>query len=304
MDVSVIIPTFNEEVNLPAALDSVRGWASEVFVVDSFSTDRTVDIVLERAGEGVQMVQHAFENYSKQWNWALNYLPIRSVWTLKLDADERVTEEFKREVKELISHALDELEGIYFRRVFHFMGIPLHHGGLSSNYVMHLWRTGKAVFEDRAVNEHALVQGQTQKIQGVVEHHSFKSVSDWLEKHNRYSSMEAISYIEGNLTGGIEPKFFGSPDERRMWLRCAYWRFPARQLLYFLYRYIWRLGFLDGKPGFRYCYLHAVYRYWTELKVIEYRTRGVMPEVSWPLRGKPHPRVAESELQKSVNRSA
>ena len=299
-DIAIVILTFNEEANLPAALDSVRGWASEVFVVDSFSTDSTVDIALERAGDGVHVVQHAFLDYSKQWNWALTSLPIRSAWTLKLDADEGVTDAFKLEVDQIIANASPGLEGVYFRRLFHFMGKPLYWGGVSSNYVMHLWRTGKAVFEDRAVNEHALVRGETQRIGSFVEHHDFKSLADWIDKHNRYSSIEARCFIEGNVTGEVTPRIFGSPDERRMWWRRAFWAMPCRTLLYFLYRYLARLGCLDGTAGLRYCYLHAAYRYWTTLKVAEYDLRGVMPEVRWAARGEPHPTVARSPLQKLV----
>src|SRR5438067_11004884 len=114
--VTVIIPTFVEEADLARTLGSVRGWADEVFVVDSFSTDRTVEIALARAGEGVRVVQHAFENYSAQWNWALTHLPIRGEWTLKLDADEQATEAFRREVEEVIAREGEDLEGIFFRR--------------------------------------------------------------------------------------------------------------------------------------------------------------------------------------------
>jgi len=301
MDIAVIIPTFNEEANLPAALDSISDWASQVFVVDSFSTDRTVDIALERAREGIHVVQHEFENYSKQWNWSLTHLPIEASWTLKLDADERVTERFKQEVDEAISTAVTDLEGIYFRRLFHFMGTPLRWGGLSSNYEMRLWKTGKAVFEDRPVNEHALVRGRTMKIKGMVEHHDYKSLSGWIDKHNRYSSLEARNYIAGNWTGDLQPRVFGNPEERRMWLRCAYWKCPGRLILYFLYRYLLRLGILDGRAGFRYCYLHAAYRYWTELKISEYRRRGTLPEIIWPRRGEPHMGLTASNLQKSVD---
>src|SRR5579863_8164336 len=115
-DVSVIILTFNEEKNLPDCLDSVKGWAKEVFVVDSFSTDRTVDIALSRAKEGVRVVQHAFKDYSTQWNWALTRLPLKGAWTLKLDADERVTKEFKKESDAFFKTTASPIEGFYFRR--------------------------------------------------------------------------------------------------------------------------------------------------------------------------------------------
>lgn len=301
MDIAVIVLTFNEEANLPAALDSIRGWASEVFVVDSYSTDRTVDVALERAEEGVRVVQHRFTNYSEQWNWALRHLPIRSSWTLKLDADERVTEAFKREVEQVTAMAPADLEGIYFRRLFYFMGTFLRWGGISSNYVMHLWRTGKAAFEDRAVNEHALVRGTTTKISSVIEHHDFKSLAHWIDKHNRYSSMEARCMIQNNVTGGVRPRLFGTPDEKRMWWRRAYRKMPLRHFAYFLYRYVGRLGLLDGLPGLRFSLLYTAYYHWIDLKIMEHRLRGILPNVAWPPRGHPHPRVAHSDLQRTVD---
>jgi glycosyltransferase involved in cell wall biosynthesis len=299
-DVSVVILTFNEETNLPAALDSVRGWAREVFVVDSYSTDRTVDIGLEARAEGVVVVQHAFENYSKQWNWALAHLPISAGWVLKLDADERLTGAFKQEVSGLIRTAHDTLEGVYFRRQVVFMGKPLRWGAMTENYDLRMWRTGRAVFEDRPVNEHAVVRGATAQLRSLVEHHTMKSVAHWLDKHNRYSSLEARCLIEGNVTGGITPRLFGKPDQRRMWLRRLYLRAPARSLLYFLYRYVVRFGFLDGRVGFAYCFLHASYFYWLDLKRREHARTGVLPENIWPARGAAHPRVTSARLQEYV----
>lgn len=300
--VAVIILTFNEEKNLPHALESVVGWAKEIYVVDSFSTDKTVDIALSYEQNGVWVVQHAFENYSAQWNWALTHLPIVAEWTLKLDADERATPAFCREVDDKIGRVSVDVHGFYFKRILFFMGQPLHHGGYSDNYVLHLWRTGKAVFEDRSVNEHALIRGRSDKLQSVVEHHDFKSISDWIAKHNRYSSLEAINMMSGNVNGGISPRLLGSPDERRMFFRHAYRKIPARAFLYFLYRFVFRLAILDGMPGFRYTFLHACYRYWTELKIIEAEIRNVVPEIVWPPRGTPHPVVVSSRIQMLVTK--
>ncbi len=304
MDLAVIILTFNEEANLPAALDSVCGWASEVYVVDSFSTDRTVDIALERAAEGVRVVQHKFEDYSQQWNWALTHLPIRAAWTLKLDADERCTLAFKLEVESQLAGAPADVAGVFFRRRLIFMGTPISGAGTSDAYVLHLWRTGQARFEDRAVNEHALVNGEVVYLHNTVEHHNTKSLSDWLDKHNRYTSLEALSLIEGNVVGDVSPRLFGRDDQRRIWLRSMYYRVPCRfavAMAYFLYRYVWKLGFLDGEAGFHLCFLQVAFRYITDLKVCEYRKTGKLPEVHWPERGAAHPAVADSELQQWVD---
>jgi len=287
-DVSVIILTFNEEKNLPDCLDSVKGWAREVFVVDSYSTDKTVDLALARAKEGVKVVQHRFENYSAQWNWALQRLPLKGAWTLKLDGDERVTEAFKRESDELFQTAPATVEGVMFRRRFFFLGKGLHWGPVRGNYDLRMWRTGKAVFQDRAVNEHAQVKGERVKFKSLVEHRDNKELSDWIEKHNRYSSLEAKSLIAGNYGG---------------WKRKMFWQFPlGRHFLFFLFNYVFRLGFLDGPAGFQYAFLQTGFlTYLIDLKRQEGLRTGEEPEVFWPARGVPHPRVAGSALQKSVD---
>ena len=300
-EITVIILTFNEEANLTAALDSVKGWAKAIFVVDSYSTDKTVDLALASAAQGVCVVQHAFEDYSTQWNWALSHLPIESDWTLKLDADERVTPGFKEEVTRCLRTAPEDLEGIFFRRRMIFMDQCLKWGGSSSTYVLHLWRTGKAVFEDTGVNEHVLLRGRTRKIRSFVDHHDHKSLSDWLAKHNRYSSLEAL---REDLTGGVVPRLWGTPPERRMWLKELHSRLPARNLLYFLYQYVLCLGFLDRRAGFRMAFLRASFLYWIDLKRLEIQERGKIPEVTWPVRGRPHPVVATTELQSYVDRRA
>ncbi|HEY2787283.1 MAG TPA: glycosyltransferase family 2 protein [Fimbriiglobus sp.] len=299
--ITVIILTFNEKSNLPDALDSVVGWAREVFVVDSYSTDQTVDIALSYTDRGVRVVQHAFENYSKQWNWALSRLPFTGDWVLKLDADERVTEEFKREVEIILATAVPDLEGISFRRRIFFMNRPLNWGGVSQNHDMRMWRAGAARFDDRPVNEHALVGGKITLLKSFLDHRDTKSVSDWLDKHNRYSSLEARALTAGDMTGGVAVRLFGTAGERRMWLRSVYFRLPGRSFFYFLYRYLFRLGFLDGRAGFRYALLYATFLYWIDLKIAEYRATGKLPEVIWPPRGVPHPALAESELQKRVD---
>jgi len=298
--IAVVVLAFNEEANLEACLDSVKEWSREVFVVDSFSTDRTVDIALSRAGDGVRVVQHAFEDYSKQWNWALSALPITAPWTLKLDADERVTPEFRVEVEALLKTASAEVEGVYFRRRFHFMGRKLHWLG-EVGYDLRLWRTGKALFEDRSVNEHALVKGQTGYLKSYVEHYDYKSTTDWIDKHNRYASLEARLVIKGKILGSVRARFWGTPDERRMWLRLLYRKLPAGPVVYFLYLYFIRLGFLDGRAGLYYCLIRAQYFFWIELKLLEYKTSGRLPDVVWPERGEPHPAVAASELQRLVD---
>ncbi|MBK8742088.1 MAG: glycosyltransferase family 2 protein [Betaproteobacteria bacterium] len=300
-EITVIVLTFNEERNLRACLDSVTGWAKQVFVVDSYSTDHTVDIALEYGDRSISVVQHTFEDYSRQWNWALTKLPISTAWTLKLDADERVTEEFKEEVCRRVSDVDVTLEGIYFRRSFYFMRKRLEHSG-NLGYDLRMWRTGTARFENRSVNEHAMVNGKVAYLKSYVEHVDHKALDEWISKHNRYSSLEALNAIQGNLTGDVHPRFFGTPEQRRVWLKRIYVRLPFGHWVYFVYHFIFCGGFLDGRGGFRYSRLRAQYQYWTDLKIIEYRDTGVLPSVEWPPRGAAHTVVANSTLQQLVDR--
>jgi glycosyltransferase involved in cell wall biosynthesis len=299
-DLAVLILTFNEEENLRDCIDSVLGWASEIFVIDSYSTDATVDIALSYSDRGVRVVQHTFEDYAKQWNWAISRLPVRCSWSLKLDADERATAEFRNEVGRVLTAAPDDLQGVYFRRRFFFMRRPLTRSG-SIGYDLRLWRTGAARFEDRSVNEHAMVEGRACYLKAYVNHVDMKPISDWLDKHNRYSSLEARNYLCGNVAGDVPPRFWGTPDQRRMWWRVAYNKVPGAPAIYFLYLYVLRGGFLDGVGGFRYCLLRAQYRYWIELKIREHRELKTLPPVTWPARGIPHPAVVHSDLQQIVD---
>lgn len=299
-DLAVIVLTFNEETNLPACLDSVAGWAREIFVVDSYSTDRTVDIALAYADRGVQVVQHSFEDYSKQWNWAISALPIAAAWTLKLDADERVTQPFKEETARLFVKGDSRLNGVYFRRRFYFMNTQLRWIG-NVGYDLRMWRTGRAIFENRSVNEHALVEGAICYFDSYVDHADQKPLTDWLDKHNRYSSLEALNVIQGNDSGNIQPRLWGTPDQRRVWLRKCYRYLPLRPMMYFVYLYFIRGGVLDGAGGFRYSFLRAQYMYWIELKIVEYKSTGALPALEWPRRGTAHPAVLNSSLQRLVD---
>lgn len=299
--VSVIILTFNEEANIQAAIASVSGWAKEIFVVDSFSTDRTIDRVLELGDPSVGLVQNRFESYPQQWNWALRSLPLTGDWTLKLDADERVTPEFKKEAAELLSSLGMDVEGVIFRRRIQLTGDWIESGAVRKNYDLRMWRTGRASFENRPINEHALVTGKTVRMKSFVDHCDAKSITEWIDRQNRYTSLETLSRIRGDFSGAITPRLFGTAVERRYWLKRVYFRLPLRPFLFFLVRFIGQLGFLDGRAGFRHAVLESFFLYIQDLKELEYRRRGLLPVVRWPERGICDPRVAASPLQKLVD---
>jgi glycosyltransferase involved in cell wall biosynthesis len=290
--ISVIILTFNERANILEAIDSVAGWAEEIFVVDSYSTDDTVQLALAREYAGVRVVQHEFQNYSQQWNWALSSLPITTDWIMKLDADERATDEFRREVNSAIDNTQSSAFVVHWRLIF--MGHLMRWGGYYPNGNIRIWRSGLGRFDDREANEHLIVKGDVDEIRSPIEHHDYKSISHWIDRHNRYSSMEAREISRGNITGAVPPSLFGYPEERRMALRRIYYQLPLRPAMYFVYRYILRLGFLDGRVGFRYALLYSVFLYWIDLKREEFASTGIEPHVIWPARGTPHEALVSS----------
>lgn len=289
--IAVIILTFNEEKNIDACLDSIGEWAEQIFVVDSFSSDATIDRILARADPRIVVVQHSFENYSKQWNWAIGTLPITADWTLKLDADERLTAEFREDAEQELRNAPSTLEGIWFRRRFVFLGRKLGPVGML-RYDLRLWRTGRAQFDDSAVNEHAYVRGASTQLRSFVDHFDNKSISEWVEKHNRYASLMAKSYMSTKHKSEIRSSLFGNAVERTNFFERWYRRMPFRPLLIFLYMYVLKLGIIDGRIGFHYCMLRAIFFYLIDLKMLEARLTGRPPEVVHPMRGQPDPRLA------------
>lgn len=267
--VSVVILTLNEEQNLPACLASVRDWAKQVFVVDAGSSDRTREI----AGQvGATVVEHAFETHSAQWRWALENLPLKTDWVLALDADHRVTPELAQEISDLDPLALENVEGIYIKRRQVFRDHWIKHGGYYPKYLLKMFRADKVIIDSRdLVDHHFYVAGRVQKL-----HHDLieankkeDDISFWIEKHNRYATLLAQEEHRSNHSQReplIRPSLLGTPDQQTLMLKHIWRRLPlfVRPFLYFLYRYIVRLGFLDGKEGAIFHFLQA---FWFRLLV-------------------------------------
>jgi len=271
---ALVILTYNEEANIAQALDSVAGWAGEIFILDSLSTDRTLEI----AGRyDCRIAQHKFENYGKQRNHALEQLPIRSEWVLFLDADERLPDALKQEIAALIATGPQE-NGFYINRRLIWMGRWIRHGYYPS-WILRLFRRGKARCEDRAVNEHLIVDGATGRLRNDFMHEDRKGVSDWIAKHNGYATREAQELF--NTRGApdyreIEARLFGAQAERKRWLRLKVWnRLPPliRPFFYFFYRYVLQGGFLDGRAAFVFHFLHALwYPMLIDIKYLELKS--------------------------------
>jgi len=275
-NVAVVILTLNEEHNIAGALGSVCDWAREIYIVDSFSTDRTVEIA---SSFGCSVVQHAFENYSLQRNWALDQLPIQAEWILFLDADEWLPCPLKSEISEMVAAQPPE-DGFYLKWRFIWMGHWIRRGYYPT-WVLRLFRRGKAQCEQRPVNEHVLVQGSVGFLKEHFIHEDLRGLSRWIDKHNRYAVLEARELFRQRNEGQIAATLRGTQAERKRWLRYRiYNRLPplVRPFLYFFYRVVIRLGFLDGRQAVIYHFLHALwYPLLVDLFYLEMRTNASGP---------------------------
>jgi len=262
--VAVVMISRNEAHNMAAVLENLKGFAQEVFLVDSYSSDETVDIALAR---GVHVVQRKFLGFGDQWNFAMRELPISAPWTMKLDPDERMTDELKQSIGKIIDDG--EADAFTLRRRLWFMGRPLP----VSQTILRGWKTGTCRFSDVLVNEYPLVDGQVVGAAGDLEHYDSPDLHHWFDKQNHYSSAEALSAYRGSSLAA-HPRLLGNRLERRMWIKSKLMRTPFRALLIFLYCYLWLGAWRAGRVGFIWSRLRSdVYRM-RALKLLEMRLKG------------------------------
>ena len=269
--VSILVPTLDEELNLPACLASVAGWADEVFVVDSFSHDRTVEIA--RAA-GAHVVQHPFENYSRQKNWALDTLPFRNDWVLILDADERVMPALRDEIAATLPAG--PFQGYYLNRRFIFLGRWIRHAGWYPSWNLRLFRHRAGRYDDREVHEHVVLGGPAGYLRHDLLHDDQRGLDAFVARHNRYSTLEAAARWKAETgradRARLATSLVGSPVARKRYLRERVWpRVPAKPLALFVYMYVVRRGLLDGRPGLALCVFHAFQEFTVGLKLAELR---------------------------------
>lgn len=276
LDVTVVILTKNEQVNLPDCLRSIEGFARRALVVDSGSTDETVEIARSM---GADVLEHPFENYARQFNWALDHGNITTKWTFRLDADERLTPQLCQELEALAAeHDGDDVNGVTMEAWLYFMGRKIRHGCHNKRKLM-LFKTGIGRIEDRKMDEHTvLLHGTSVYAKNRFIHYDFKDMTHWINKMNWYATREMQDYYEflqGKSTAlaqgdaaisGTRKKKFG-----------FYYKFPLffRAWLLFIYYYVFQLGFLDGREGFVYHYMyHRWYRTLVDAKILEQHITG------------------------------
>jgi glycosyltransferase involved in cell wall biosynthesis len=276
LPISVIVPVRNEARNLAACLESLRG-VGEVYVVDSGSTDETSQIA---RSFGVRLVQfHYHGGWPKKRQWALDTLPLNYDWVLLLDADEVVTPELRDEMQFALSEPT--INGYYISLEMFFLGKRLRHSGARFQKLS-LFRRGAGRFECRAidqdasmcdmeVHEHVLVSGKCGKFKNPLIHRNVESLSRYIEKHNEYSNWEVRVSATGERGKHetLRPSIWGTQAQRRRWLRQKLFMFPGSPALFFLFKYVFRLGFLDGIPGLIYCGFQAIQFFHIKAKLYE-----------------------------------
>ena len=279
--VSVLIPAKNEEANLPACLESVNR-ADEVFVVDSQSSDRSVEIA---KSYGANVVQFHFNGrWPKKKNWSLENLPFRNEWVLIVDCDERIPPKLWDEITIAIQNST--YNGYYVNRKVFFLGKWIRYGGKYPDWNLRLFKYNKGRYEnlnteeirntgDNEVHEHVILEGSVSYLKNDMLHIDFRDIYHWLERHNRYSNWEARVYF--NLLTGIDESgtiganLFGDAVQRKRFLKKLWVRLPFKPTLRFILFYIIRLGFLDGKAGYIYGRLLSQYEYQIGIKLYELR---------------------------------
>lgn len=277
MSLSVVVLTWNEAIHLERCLSSIADLADEIVIVDCGSKDATLEIAQRFTAK---FIHNPWVNYSNQFKFGVSKVSASCKWIMRLDADEYLTERLKASVRDFLSNPQEHINGAYFPRRMAFMGHQINHGGIFPAYMLRLFRLGQGEIEDRWMDEHIKVKGDTVVLKGELIDDNLNSLTWWTEKHNKYASREAVDLLNLEFAfmmhDSVASATDGSQAGFKRWLKeKIYFRLPSglRALAYFLYRYVIRLGFLDGKEGAMFHILQGFwYRYLVDCKVYEVKS--------------------------------
>lgn len=274
--VSVIILTFNEEKHIQRCLESLLPCVNEIFIVDSFSTDKTIEICKSL---GAQVYQNNWITYANQFQWGLDNCPIKTKWVMRMDADEFLTPELVNEIKTKIPNIVNSISGIYIKRRVFFLGKWIKYGGYYPIKLLRIWRTGIGSIEQRWMDEHIkLSYGATQEFSHDLVDDNLNNLTWWTIKHNSYANREAtdllcqkykLSYQDSI---SIDSKSERQDEKKRWYKDNLYNKLPLflRVFLYFNFRFFIKLGFLDGLRGFIWHILQGFwYRFLVDAKIYQ-----------------------------------
>lgn len=282
-DLTAIILTFNEALNIAGCINSVKSISKRIVVIDSFSTDDTV--VIARA-LGAEVYQHEFINHAKQFMYGLDIAQIQTKWVLRIDADERLTAISSEEIERLCAeNEATNINGIIVRFEVNFLGRKLKHGGIYPFKKLATFKYGYGEIEDRHMDEHiVLTEGEAVELRNDSMHYDYKNLSAWIDKHNKYSSREVRDYFSHRSHFVDAAKLNRSAKFKRVVKYGVYYRLPMgiRAIMYFIYRYIIKFGFLDGTEGLIFAVLQAFwYRFLVDAKIYEgKKLHGENPEAN------------------------
>ncbi|MER8509603.1 glycosyltransferase family 2 protein [Mesorhizobium sp. M0894] len=269
-----VILTLNESIHIARCITSIKDQVESITVIDSGSTDETVEIA-ERLG--AEVIHHPWVNYATQLNFGISALAAKGGWLLRIDADEVLDPATPSRLNEVVSQVGSDCDGVLVRRRIYFLGRRMRHGAIEPSWQLRLWRNGRGRCEQRWMDEHVIVNGNVQKSEIVISDINLNSLTWWSTKHNQYASREAIDLLNAKFQFLKADKLPASGSSRQARARRflkekIYLRTPAgaRTIAYFMYRYLLRLGFLDGKPGFYFHFLQGLwYRGLVDAKVFE-----------------------------------
>lgn len=274
MKIKFVILTHNEEIHIGRCIESALRVSNDVLVIDSFSTDRTVNIAREY---GVQVLKNVWTNHANQFNWALNQITDDVDWIFRLDADEVISKELELELNSKLPHVSYDVKGLSVKRKIIFQKKLIEYGGLHNINIVRLFRHGHGACEQRWMDEHIIVNGRTERLAGSIIDNNLNNLTYWIDKHNIYACKEAVDLLniefQFQKSDSIACIYSNNPASVKRWFKeKLYVHFPPviRPGLYFVYRFFILLGFLDGKRGFNFHYLQGFwYRYLVDLKIIE-----------------------------------
>lgn len=270
---SILIPVFNEERLLPRVLDSVMGLKVSIFILDSGSTDRTVDIA---KAHGCQVFHGRWDSFSAKLNWGLANLPFVTPWVMRVDADEYLTEQLVNELRSRLATVGHGVDGLWVGRRIKFLGRWLRHGGMYPTEHLRILRVGRGRYEDRLLDEHVLISGKTIRLAGDIVEDPSKGLVAWSRKQISYAETECFMHFNTSRRR-TWTDLEGTARRRRFLKEEVYAHSPlfVRPFGYWFYRYVLRLGFLDGLPGLIFHFLHAFwYRFLIDALLFEARQTG------------------------------
>ena len=275
-NLTIIILTFNEEKRIKKVLNSVEKITTDIFVVDSYSSDKTLSIL---ENNKIKYLQHNFENYSKQRNWSQENEPFGNDWVMHLDADEPITKELENWLLNDFKLKNEDYDGFMFSRKTYFLGRWIKHGGQYPNYHLRLYKKHLGKCEDKAYDQHFILKnGKIKRINNADIYNTVAdNIDDLIISHNRWATSEAKEIIANQKdVGEVKPTLFGNPIERKRWLKInIFQKSPLflRSFMYFFYRFVIKLGFLDGKEGFIFYVLQSFwFRFIVDAKVFEMKS--------------------------------